>query len=1273
MRRFWFLAALGAAGSWVVHAQVLCSPAPCISSLQSDFAGTPSSSSIPPPTRGAAVTAGTPVRDIWLFINGNFNVAASQAVTWAPSGAPASLSLTVIANNSAQIVADVPATLFATAGTASVTVTETPTSSPGVTSNALTYTVNPPLSALPLASGTVGVSYAQPLASGGTGKYSISAGAGAVLPPGMAGPYQPGPSIQANTNFAGTPTAIGTFTFPMAIVDAWNNSLAPTYSLTIVPPLPIITSLSQTSAPIGSCAVVTINGQNFASGYTAVFVVGTVLTPLPTTLVSPTQLTAQLPALAVAPGTYAIQVEVPGSFAAPVLSNAVPFSLLAPAITALVRSFGTQGAPLGSQVTVIGSNFAAASTSCETPGSVVVFNDSVLPTTFVNSGQLVATLPALSSTGTIPVQVQSVSASSNSVNFTVNPAPTITSLAPTFCTVSTSATTGCTSGALSLQITGTNFFGGAAIVNGVPNNQEAVLWDGKQVALGTVNSPTSITVSVPQAVLTPGTHLVSVVTFDGIASNRVAFVVYPGPILTSTQPNSVAPNTAFTLTLTGSNFLQGMKVQWQGQSGSATLTPSSLTVTQIVVAVPQNLTSNGGTATVSVQSTDPVPVVSNALIITITVPRQPLVITTASPLTPPATVGVYYSNVFAATGGDTSAYTFSIAGGSLPSGMTLSEGGVLVGTASTAGTFTFTVQVTDASGNTATKGFTLVVNSTPLTITTPPFATMNVGGSVNTTFAAKGGAPPYTFAESGTLPPGTQFSGATLSGTLTTTGTYSFTVTVTDSTQGTASQGYTITVTSASLNITTTSPLGSGVVGVPYSPGVQFQAAGGSTPYTWAATSLPAGMSFSASGLLSGTPTKAGTFSIGVTVTDSAKATATGTFAIAIAGLSITTASLPDATVGTAYGGSMAASGGVTPLTWSASGLPAGISLSSSGSFSGTPTAAGASSVTISVADAAGNSDSKSYTLTVSNASLKIAPSGTVPAATAGSSFSLGFTVTGGTSPYSFTATGLPPGLSISSSTGAISGTPTAPGSSSVTVTVTDSASATANTSFTITVALPPTPPLNFTGISVTVNPGSQSSVGVSLGSAYPVPITVTLTLSFSGTDPAVQFAGGGTTATITIPAGQTAGSTTVPVQTGTVAGTITITAQLTAGTQDVTPSPAPKTTITVPATAPAISSIAATRTSSGFTVTIIGYSSTRTLTTANFQFNGTNLATTSLSIPVDAIFSPWYQSSTSNQFGSNFTYTQPFTTGNPGAITSVTVTLVNSAGTSPGATANLQ
>jgi len=945
---------------------------------------------------------------------------------------------------------------------------------------------------------------------------------------------------------------------------------------------PSISSLSQSSAPVGSCTLITITGTNFVSGDVAQFIVAGNLDPMFTTVVSTTQITAQLPtSLATAAGNYSIQVQLPTTFNAPPTSNAVPFTLLSPVISSLVRSYGTAGAAAGTQLIVNGSNFALpGNAACPATGSGVNFGSTpVASINVVSSSQIIVNLPAMPSTpGPVGVTVVNQRIASNTAIFTVDPAPTISTLVPAFCTVSTTPTAGCTNATFPLQINGTDFPGGALLVNGAPNNQQAVVLDGMTIGLGTVINSGQITAAVPPSVLTPGTHFVSVVTYDGVASNRAPFAVYPAPVLTSAQPNVIGLGAASTLNLTGANFLPGMKVQWQGPSGSALIPPSGLSATQIVVSVPSTLTASGGTATVSVLSTDSVPVVSNALSVTV---------------------------------------------------------------------------------------------SAALTITTPPFPSMQVGSPLSTTFAAKGGTPPYTFSSSGTLPPGTQFSGSTLSGTLNTPGTFSFTVTVTDGTQATASQAYTITVTGMPLSIVTTSPQASGQVGVAYKP-VQFQAAGGVGPYSWSAGSVPAGMSFSPTGVLSGTPTTAGTFTIAVTVTDSVKASATGNFALTITGITITTPSLPSGSVGTAYSGSMAATGGVGTLAWTASGLPAGISLSVAGTFSGTPTAAGAFMVAVTVTDSAGNTASRTYGLTVNGPPPKISITGPIPAATMGSSFNLGFSASGGVPPYLFSATGLPAGLTFSGA-GLISGSPTVAGTFNVTVTVTDFIGQTDSTSFTINVALPTSPPLSFTGISTSINPGSQSSIGVSLGSPYPVAITVNLSLTFSGTDPAVQFATGGLTAIITIPAGQTAGSTTIGVQTGTVAGTITITAKLLAGTTDVTPSPAPQQTITVPATAPVISTITAVRNSTGFTVTITGYSSTRALSTANFTFSGTNLGTTSLAIQVDPIFSPWYQSSTSSQYGSNFTYTQPFTTSNPQAVTSVSVTLVNAAGTSASASATLQ
>src|ERR1051326_8115876 len=167
MRRFCLLAVL-AAGSTVLHAQ--CSNAPCIDSLQSDFAGTDFA-----PAHGAAITAGTPVGSapfFWLFINGSFLGEASTTVTWTGVGAPGGTSLFVESYGTSQMIVDVPTNLFASPGTATITVTQDPGNG-ARTSNASTFTVNRPLAASALPVGVVYISYSQPLATGGTGPYNL--------------------------------------------------------------------------------------------------------------------------------------------------------------------------------------------------------------------------------------------------------------------------------------------------------------------------------------------------------------------------------------------------------------------------------------------------------------------------------------------------------------------------------------------------------------------------------------------------------------------------------------------------------------------------------------------------------------------------------------------------------------------------------------------------------------------------------------------------------------------------------------------------------------------------------------------------------------------------------------------------------------------------------------------------------------------------------------------------------------------------------------------
>src|SRR6202158_4244491 len=414
-------------------------------------------------------------------------------------------------------------------------------------------------------------------------------------------------------------------------------------------------------------------------------------------------------------------------------------------------------------------------------------------------------------------------------------------------------------------------------------------------------------------------------------------------------------------------------------------------------------------------------------------------------------VGTAYSATLAASGGVTP-YTWALVSGTLPAGLSLNAAtaGVIGGTPTASSNATsLTFRVTDsaspAASATATLSLTIAAAPTPpLQITTSSVPNGQVGGAYTATLAATGGVTPYTWAlASGTLPAGLSLNAATgvISGTPTaSSNATSLTFKVTDSASPAASATTTLSLTIAgpALQITTSS-LPNGQVGTAYS--ATLAATGGTSPYTWtlASGTLPAGLSLNAgTGVISGTPTASSTgTSLTFKVTDSASpaASATATFALTVTGpaLQITTTSLPDGQVGTAYSATLAATGGASPYTWTLAGgtLPAGLSLNSAtGVISGTPTASSsATSRTFKVTDSASPAASATATLslTIAGPTLTITTT-SLPDGVVGAAYSATLAASGGTAPYSWTLTSgtLPAGLSLNASTGAVSGTPTA-------------------------------------------------------------------------------------------------------------------------------------------------------------------------------------------------------------------------------------------------------
>ncbi|MGC2111486.1 MAG: Ig domain-containing protein [Candidatus Korobacteraceae bacterium] len=325
---------------------------------------------------------------------------------------------------------------------------------------------------------------------------------------------------------------------------------------------------------------------------------------------------------------------------------------------------------------------------------------------------------------------------------------------------------------------------------------------------------------------------------------------------------------------------------------------------------------------------------------------------------PTAKVNTAYSATLSAMGG-TAPYSWTLAAGSLPAGLILSSIGTISGTPATNGASTFTVQVSDAAKTpqTATAQMSITVLS-PLSITTASLPNGIMNEAYFAALLVTGGKSPYAWTiSSGELPPGLSLSAAGgITGTPTAAGASAVTLQVADAESPAGKTTVQLEITIASPLQITTSTLGGGKVNSPYS--AQLAVMGGINPYSWSMVSgeLPTGLVLAADGSITGTPTNHGIFTFTVQATDGEPVPqiATAQLSITVTSLTITTTSLAVGTPSVLYVDSLTAVRGILPLTWSIQSgeLPPGLSLSSVGVISGTPTASGTSSFTVQVADA---------------------------------------------------------------------------------------------------------------------------------------------------------------------------------------------------------------------------------------------------------------------------------------------------------------------------------
>ncbi|WP_139309337.1 putative Ig domain-containing protein, partial [Brucella intermedia] len=401
-------------------------------------------------------------------------------------------------------------------------------------------------------------------------------------------------------------------------------------------------------------------------------------------------------------------------------------------------------------------------------------------------------------------------------------------------------------------------------------------------------------------------------------------------------------------------------------------------------------------------------------------------------------LGVDYGEREIRASGGTDPYTYQIEG--LPDGLS-ADGNKVKGTPVKDGSFDVTVRVRDQGGYEAEE--TQTVSIAPAPEISFDLGDL-VGGTIGVDYGthrvtASGGADPYRF-EFGGLPDGlTGAEDGTITGKPTRSGPFDVLVMVTDANGFRAEQTQTILIGDEPFIVVDVSDLVDGTVGVDY--GVRKVAAsGGTEPYSYRITGLPAGLSAEGD-TVTGTPTEAGTFTVSVEATDAEGFAKVETQTIAILAeqpaIVLDLSNLDDGKVGLDYGShKVAASGGSAPYTYVFSGLPDGLSADGD-TVTGKPTTAGSYPVRVTVTDATGATASDTQTIEIAPAPTIVIDLNDLVGGKVGVDYGRHeVRADGGTAPYRWQISGLPDGLTAEGNT--VFGKPVRAGSFEVSVVVMD-------------------------------------------------------------------------------------------------------------------------------------------------------------------------------------------------------------------------------------------
>jgi hypothetical protein len=826
-----------------------------------------------------------------------------------------------------------------------------------------------------------------------------------------------------------------------------------------VPAAPAITTASLPAGAVGAAYTVTLAGSGGIAPYTWS------LAPIPPGLTwTPATATLAGTPLATAAGSTNLTFKLTDSGAPNALSASQTLSLTVAKAAAIVFSTGA-ALPAGTQ-NVAYSGSIAASGGAGTLSYAVTAGALPAGVLLSTSGALAGT-PSAAGSFNFTVTASDAFGDSQAQQFSLNIAypPVSVAVLPV-----TSTLDGADSVSLTASVTNDR---GAAGVNW------SVTGGG---ALSNVTT-TSATYTAPAASNAQlGVTVTATSNVDNTKSATSSITVPAAPAITNTSLAGGAVGSSYSAQLAGSGGIP--PYSWSVSGGKL---PSGLSMTSGGAISGTPTAAGAGTTPVTFKLTD-----SGAATALTATAQLNIAITAASAfnftgvMPAAATYNVLYTGSAAATGGaGTLTYSQS---GSWPAWLKLNTvNGSVAGTPTATGSFSFTVQVADAFGDSATQPYTILVSYPAMNIVAPSLSTAYAGSVyASPAFTATGGtgvSGNYNWSAAG-LPAGLSIGQTTgiISGSPTgAPGTTNFTVTVTDTVANISATSPPLPITVAagvSISTATTGTALQAYASSPYALSLAGAASGGAGgPYTWTVTSgssLPSWLSLQGT-TLSGIPAAtAPAVSFSLTATDTVGNSASQVYQITVsAGVSISAPILPQAYPGVAYTSpALTATGGAGgPYTWSwapqsGSSLPSGTAWgiasasATTGVISGNPSNAGSSSVTstiiVTAKDAAGNSATAIIALTI-EATLSITSGATLPGGVVNIPYSVTLGASGGAGGYGW-ATDAPGTASLASlnlalsNNGIVSGTPLAPGSASFTATVTDFLGHTANLLFTVAV-----------------------------------------------------------------------------------------------------------------------------------------------------------------------------------------------------------------------------